>query len=406
SKSLDACVEGVLSSLYPPFELTAPTLLGQVFPVWEQGFHGDALQYLVSFLIPAKHLLESLQISACANYPGKIFRHEGWPLCLGERVVLQLCDLDPHVLRSRDFYLQVVPSPSGEQTPRVVLKCLSRRGLRQPRHRHHRGRQSRQRHANVLEVSCPDDPLCSLLSMEWLQGVSAERGGPPLENCVLSCPEGPVRLPWKELLQPEFVDVPRPSARQDSASPEESAMERGGGDAAAAATAASLAGSEDKPGDDSASRACAPESGDAGEVNRSQTCLGRRRVSPAGSTRASHTAPGGSRGGLELATGRRGDVDDDDAVAAAAANKLMVETKRAEPCESAQCLHNRIGFGRLFRLPRGALPRRSRFRCSCLFQQPQVCGRERRQCCVSVSRRNSGRKSSKRARTEQRNETP
>ncbi|XP_078480616.1 uncharacterized protein LOC144741996, partial [Lampetra planeri] len=178
--------------------------------------------------------------------------------------------------------------------------------------------------------------------MDWLQGVSAERGGPPLENCVLSCPEGPVRLPWKELLQPEFVDVPSPPARQDSAAPEESAMERGGGDGAtsAAAAAESPAGSEDKPGDDSASRGCAPESGDAGEVNRSQTCLGRRRVSPAGSTRASHTAPGGSRGGLELATERRGDVDDDDAVAAAAANKLMVETKRAEPCESAQCLHN------------------------------------------------------------------
>nr|XP_032833268.1 uncharacterized protein LOC116955990 [Petromyzon marinus] len=360
AKSLDACVEGVLSSLYPPFEFTAPTLLGQVFSVWEQSFHGDALQYLVSFLIPAKHLLQSLQLSACANYPGKIFRHEGWPLCLGERVVLQLCDLDPLVLRSRDFYLQVVPSPSREQSPRVTLKCLSRRGLRQPRHRHHRGRQSRQRHANVLEVPCPDDPLCSLLSMEWLQGVSAERGGPPLENCVLSCPEGPVRLPWKELLQPEFVDVPRPSARQDPAAPEEGATERGVGGAAPAA-AASPGGSEGKPGDGSATSPADVIVGDAAqppliestnpagaaasracEVNRSQTCLGRRRVSPAGSTRVSHPTPGGSRGGLELTTERRDDVDDDDAVAAAAAavNKAMVETKRAEARDAARCLHN------------------------------------------------------------------
>uniref|UniRef100_UPI00358E8BAC pleckstrin homology domain-containing family G member 4B-like isoform X2 n=1 Tax=Myxine glutinosa TaxID=7769 RepID=UPI00358E8BAC len=200
--SLDASVQSVLSCLYPPFELTAPTVLSQVLAVWEQDFAADGLQYLVSFLIPAKHLLQCVQQAACSNYPGFLFRHEGWPLCLGPLIAVHLAELDPRALRPRDFYLQVVLDAQPESKPRIVLKCLSRRGLRHPRHRH-------RCHRSLQEVPIPEELCTAIFTMEFLHDVSAERGGSPLESCILAGSDGLHRMTWKELVTPEFVDCPR-----------------------------------------------------------------------------------------------------------------------------------------------------------------------------------------------------
>lgn len=61
-----------------------------------------------------------------ARYTGLIFFHEGWPLCIHEKVVVQLASLHGVRLRPGDFYLQV--TSVGEQSSRLVLKCLSRLG--------------------------------------------------------------------------------------------------------------------------------------------------------------------------------------------------------------------------------------------------------------------------------------
>lgn len=67
-ESLDASIQSALSALFPPFEATAPIVLSQLFRSIEERYHGDALQCLLDFLIPAKHLLESVQQAACVSF--------------------------------------------------------------------------------------------------------------------------------------------------------------------------------------------------------------------------------------------------------------------------------------------------------------------------------------------------
>lgn len=66
-ESLDTSIQSALSALFPPFEVTAPTVLSQLFRTIEERFHGDALHCLLDFLIPSKHLLESVQQAACVS---------------------------------------------------------------------------------------------------------------------------------------------------------------------------------------------------------------------------------------------------------------------------------------------------------------------------------------------------
>uniref|UniRef100_A0A8C2S2Q5 Rho guanine nucleotide exchange factor 40 n=1 Tax=Capra hircus TaxID=9925 RepID=A0A8C2S2Q5_CAPHI len=182
---LEDCVQSTLAALYPPFEATAPTLLGQVFQVVERTYWEDTLRYTLDFLVPAKHLLAKIQQEACAQYSGFLFFHEGWPLCLHEQVVVQLAALPWQLLRPGDFYLQVVPSAA--QAPRLALKCLAPGGGR------------------VQELLVPNEACAYLFTPEWLQGINKDRPTGRLSTCLLSAPSGIQRLPWAELICPRFV---------------------------------------------------------------------------------------------------------------------------------------------------------------------------------------------------------
>uniref|UniRef100_A0A3Q3KPC2 Quattro n=1 Tax=Monopterus albus TaxID=43700 RepID=A0A3Q3KPC2_MONAL len=200
-ESLDSSIQSALSALFPPFEVTAPVVLSQLFRTIEERYHGDALQCLLDFLIPSKHLLESVQQAACAGYSDVVFRCEGWPLCLHDKTVIQLAPVNPLLLRPGDFYLQV--EPFGDQAARIVLKSLLEEGCRE-----------------VEETPVPETSYPCIFTEDWLQDINEGRHGTPLSRCLLCTDQGVIKLPWTKIAIPEFLDKPKIIPTYQEAPPE------------------------------------------------------------------------------------------------------------------------------------------------------------------------------------------
>ncbi|XP_066868356.1 uncharacterized protein KIAA1755 homolog isoform X5 [Kogia breviceps] len=189
--SLDAAIQHALAGLYPPFEATAPTILGQVFRLLDSDFQGDGLNFLLDFLIPAKRLCEQVREAACTPYSHHLFLHEGWPLCLRDEVVVHLASLNPLLLRQGDFYLQV--EPREEQSVCIMIKCLS---------------------VDLHTVDAKPVPESSypiLFTQAWLEAINSDFEGSPLHNCLVASEDGIASVPWTKITSPEFVDD-RPQA--------------------------------------------------------------------------------------------------------------------------------------------------------------------------------------------------
>ncbi|CAM9554585.1 unnamed protein product [Bubo scandiacus] len=176
----------------PPFEATAPTVLGQVFRLLETSYRGDGLCCLLQFLIPAKRLFEHVRQAACAPYFNCIFLHEGWPLCLHEKVVVHLAPLNPLLLRPGDFYLQA--EPCEEHSARITVKHLSP-DLR-----------------GVEETPVPEAAYALLFTNEWLEEINSDRDRAPLHTCLVATENGIAPLPWSKIAMPEFIDKPKAGA--------------------------------------------------------------------------------------------------------------------------------------------------------------------------------------------------
>ncbi|KAK1172667.1 hypothetical protein AOXY_G5304 [Acipenser oxyrinchus oxyrinchus] len=185
SESLDTCIQNTLSALYPPFNATAATVLWQLFSVVEKLYRGDGLRCLIDFLLPAKRILQSIQQETCARFDGLIFYHEGWPLCIHEKIVVQLASLHKIKLKPGDFYIQIVPL--GKQSAKLVLKCLSGNDH------------------GIEEVLIPETMYGCIFTIEFLQNVTCGKNCCPLQNCLLTTGTVVYRTPWKNIVNPIFI---------------------------------------------------------------------------------------------------------------------------------------------------------------------------------------------------------
>ncbi|XP_062282618.1 uncharacterized protein LOC133987316 [Scomber scombrus] len=191
--SLEGSIQNLLSVLYPPFEATAPTVLSQVFQIIDSRYQGDALRCLLDFLVPARHILDTVQQAACAQYSDALFLCEGWPLCLRDQVVIQLAPIDSLLLQPGDFYLQV--TPFCDQSARIVVcSLLEEEGLRVEL---------------VEETPVPETSYPCIFSLDWLEEINQGRHGTSLSRCLLATEQGVVRLPWERVAVPDFVDIPQ-----------------------------------------------------------------------------------------------------------------------------------------------------------------------------------------------------
>lgn len=200
----------VLSSLYEPFGPVRPVLLRQAAEICSCKYFGDVLRFKSHFLLPVAQLLqfvktEVYQLKAKATCSPTVefhipepsccdsgclspcCRHQAWPLCFGRRVVIQLCELDPSVLRPGDFY--VVVAVIGTEDTSGSAKLLLK-------YRDHSG------HLCSRRIDAHD--LGRLLAMDWTvpgqEACSDEQLVTLLKHLLVSVERGLERIEWDSLL--------------------------------------------------------------------------------------------------------------------------------------------------------------------------------------------------------------
>lgn len=108
--------------------------------------------------------------------------------------MIHLAPLDPQPLRPGDFYLQV--APFSDQSARIVVcSLLEEECLREE--------------VLIEETPIPETSYPCIFSLEWLAEVNQDRNGTPLSQCLVATEQGVVRLSWKRVAVPEFVDESR-----------------------------------------------------------------------------------------------------------------------------------------------------------------------------------------------------
>ena len=132
-----------------------------------------------------ERLLTDFSVFSQVRFRGLLFYHEGWPLCIHEKVVLQLAPLHKVRLKHGDFYLQIVPL--GRKTAKLVIKCLSASGQA------------------IAEIPIAESMYGSVFTAEFLQNVTRDRNLHPLQNCLLTTGTSVYRTPWKNVVNPLFV---------------------------------------------------------------------------------------------------------------------------------------------------------------------------------------------------------
>lgn len=129
--------------------------------------------------------MTDFSVSSQVRFRGLLFCHEGWPVCIHEKVVLQLAPLHKVRLKQGDFYLQIVPL--GRKTAKLVIKCLSASGQA------------------ITEIPIAESMYGSVFTAEFLQNVTRDRNLHPLQNCLLTTGTAVYRTPWKNVVNPLFV---------------------------------------------------------------------------------------------------------------------------------------------------------------------------------------------------------
>ncbi|TSL61124.1 Protein-glutamine gamma-glutamyltransferase 2 [Bagarius yarrelli] len=186
--SLNSSILSTLSVLYPPFDATASTVLGQLLHVIEGCYGGNSLQCLNDFLIPARQILERVRQATCVPFSDLPFHCTGWPLCLYDHIIIHLAPINPLLLSFEDFFLQVVPFEN--QVARIVVRSL----LNEEQH-------------DLEETPIPENSFSHIFTQDWLKELNINRHGRLLSHCVLATEQCIVKVPWDQVAYPEFKEL-------------------------------------------------------------------------------------------------------------------------------------------------------------------------------------------------------
>lgn len=139
------------------------------------------------------------------QFRGVAFRSEGRPVCLHEKAVVQLRPPDQEPFHRSDACLPDFPSPSSPRAtgtsscwvvarykPPLLLCGISSNGL------------------HVAQQEDSEIAPRFLFSMAWLESANREQEQPKgrRERCLLSGQGDVFRVPWEDLVYPQFISLP------------------------------------------------------------------------------------------------------------------------------------------------------------------------------------------------------